>query len=71
MCRIRAYSFGNPENYMDAALFRPPIVQAAIDVLRIDDALRIAESAVKAGVDWLEAGTPLITFAGTEAIGAL
>ena len=56
---------------MRTSLITPPIVQAAIDVLTIDDALRIAESAVKAGVDWLEAGTPLITFAGTAAIGAL
>lgn len=49
----------------------PPIVQGAIDVLTVDDALRIAEAAVKAGVDWLEAGTPLITFAGVRAIGEL
>lgn len=48
-----------------------PVVQVAIDVLNIDDALRIAEAAVKAGADWLEAGTPLITFAGVSAIGAL
>jgi 3-hexulose-6-phosphate synthase/6-phospho-3-hexuloisomerase len=46
-------------------------VQVAIDVLTIDDALRVAEAAVRAGVDWLEAGTPLITFQGTKAIGAL
>jgi 3-hexulose-6-phosphate synthase len=50
---------------------KPPIVQVAIDVLNIDDALQIAEAAVKAGVDWLEAGTPLITFEGVRAIGAL
>jgi 3-hexulose-6-phosphate synthase/6-phospho-3-hexuloisomerase len=50
---------------------RPPVVQAAIDVLTIDEALRIAEAAVRAGVDWLEAGTPLITFTGVKAIGAL
>ncbi|HZO89511.1 MAG TPA: orotidine 5'-phosphate decarboxylase / HUMPS family protein [Chthonomonadaceae bacterium] len=50
---------------------QPPIVQVAIDVLNVDDALRIAEAAVKAGVDWLEAGTPLITFEGVRAIGAL
>jgi 3-hexulose-6-phosphate synthase/6-phospho-3-hexuloisomerase len=49
----------------------PPVVQVAIDVLTIDEALRIAEAAVRAGVDWLEAGTPLITFAGTSCIGAL
>ena len=50
---------------------QPPVVQVAIDVLTIDDALRVAEAAVRAGVDWLEAGTPLITFQGTKAIGAL
>jgi 3-hexulose-6-phosphate synthase len=49
----------------------PPVVQVAIDTLTLDDALRIGEAAVKAGVDWLEAGTPLITFAGVRAIGAL
>lgn len=49
----------------------PPVVQVAIDVQTIDEALQIAEAAASAGVDWLEAGTPLITFAGTKAIGAL
>jgi len=48
-----------------------PIVQVAIDVLDLDSALRIAEAAVDAGVDWLEVGTPLVTFQGTRAIGAL
>jgi 3-hexulose-6-phosphate synthase len=56
---------------VSAIIIKPPIVQVAIDVLRIDQALKIAEAAVKAGVDWLEVGTPLVTFAGTEAIGAL
>src|SRR5437868_11686940 len=50
---------------------RPPVVQVAIDVLDVDRALRVAEAAVRAGVDWLEAGTPLITFEGVRAIGAL
>jgi 3-hexulose-6-phosphate synthase len=48
-----------------------PIVQVAIDVKTVEEALPIAEAAVRAGVDWLEVGTPLITFAGTAAIGAL
>jgi len=48
-----------------------PIVQVAIDVLTIEEALPIAEAAAKAGVDWLEVGTPLITFEGTRAIGAI
>lgn len=56
---------------MEKLQIRPPIVQVAIDVLTVEDALRIAEAAVEAGVDWLEAGTPLITFAGVRAIGEL
>lgn len=56
---------------MAKLVIKPPIVQVAIDVLNIDAALKIAEAAVKAGVDWLEVGTPLVTFAGVEAIGAL
>ena len=50
---------------------KPPVVQVAIDVLNIEEALRIAEAAVRAGVDWLEVGTPLVTFAGTTAVSAL
>jgi len=50
---------------------RPPIVQVAIDVLNVERALRVAEAAVRAGADWLEVGTPLVTFAGVPAIGAL
>src|SRR5256885_17236143 len=56
---------------MQKLIIEPPVVQVAIDVLTIDAALRIAEAAVKAGVDWLEVGTPLVTFAGVSAIGAL
>jgi 3-hexulose-6-phosphate synthase/6-phospho-3-hexuloisomerase len=56
---------------MQKLRIEPPIVQVAIDVLTIDAALRIGEAAVRAGVDWLEVGTPLVTFAGVAAIGAL
>lgn len=48
-----------------------PVVQVAIDALNLDRALRIAAAAVSAGVDWLEVGTPLVTFEGVRAIGAL
>ena len=48
-----------------------PVVQVAIDTLDVEGALRVAEAAVRAGVDWLEAGTPLVTFEGVRAIGAL
>src|SRR3954451_205961 len=50
---------------------RSPVIQIAIDVPDIDAALRLAEIGIKAGVDWLEAGTPLIVRRGADAIGAL
>jgi 3-hexulose-6-phosphate synthase/6-phospho-3-hexuloisomerase len=50
---------------------RPPVIQLAIDLPNIDDALRLAETGVVAGVDWLEAGTPLIVRRGADAIGAI
>jgi 3-hexulose-6-phosphate synthase len=50
---------------------RGPVIQVAIDVLSIERALRVADAAVRAGVDWLEIGTPLVTFEGVRAIGAL
>jgi 3-hexulose-6-phosphate synthase/6-phospho-3-hexuloisomerase len=53
------------------ATIKAPVIQIAIDVGDIDSALRLAELGVKAGVDWLEAGTPLIVRAGANAIGAI
>jgi 3-hexulose-6-phosphate synthase len=37
-----------------------PIVQISLDLIDVDEALSTAEMALRAGVDWLEAGTPLI-----------
>jgi 3-hexulose-6-phosphate synthase len=37
-----------------------PIVQISLDLTDVDEALSTAEMALRAGVDWLEAGTPLI-----------
>jgi 3-hexulose-6-phosphate synthase/6-phospho-3-hexuloisomerase len=48
-----------------------PEVQISIDVTTIEEALDIAEVAVGAGVDWLEAGTPLILGEGMHAVSAL
>jgi 3-hexulose-6-phosphate synthase len=48
-----------------------PIVQLALDYATIDEALRMAEIGVKAGVDILEAGTPLIVSQGVGAVGRL
>lgn len=50
---------------------RPPVIQLAIDLPDVDAALRLAEIGAKAGVDWLEAGTPLIVRRGADAIGAI
>ncbi len=49
----------------------PPIVQVSLDLLSITDALHTAEIAARAGVDWLEAGTPLILAEGLHAVRAL
>jgi 3-hexulose-6-phosphate synthase len=45
-----------------------PIIQISIDVVTLDDALALARGAVNAGVDWLEAGTPLILAEGMRGV---
>ncbi len=37
-----------------------PIVQISLDIIDLEEAMSTAEMAIRAGVDWLEAGTPLI-----------
>jgi 3-keto-L-gulonate-6-phosphate decarboxylase len=46
-----------------------PVVQFALDVRSPEEALALAEMGVRAGVDWLEVGTPLILFSGIPVIG--
>jgi len=48
-----------------------PIVQISLDLTNIDEALETAALAMRAGVDWLEAGTPLILAEGLHGIRAL
>ena len=48
-----------------------PIVQISLDVVKIDEALSTAQMALRAGVDWLEAGTPLIIAEGMHGVRAL
>ena len=48
-----------------------PRVQLSLDLQTLDEALATAEIAVRAGVDWLEAGTPLILGEGLHAVAAL
>lgn len=48
-----------------------PIVQISLDLTNIDEALETAALARRAGVDWLEAGTPLILAEGLHGVKAL
>ena len=48
-----------------------PIVQISLDITDIDEALETAAMAIRAGVDWLEAGTPLILAEGCHGIKRL
>ena len=45
--------------------------QVSLDVQTIAEALELAEGAVRAGIDWIEAGTPLILGEGLHAVEAL
>jgi 3-hexulose-6-phosphate synthase len=48
-----------------------PIVQISLDLTNIDEALETAAMAMRAGVDWLEAGTPLILAEGLYGVRKL
>ena len=48
-----------------------PLIQLALDFSTIEEAIAAAEAGVRAGVDILEAGTPLIVAQGARVIGKL
>ncbi|HMB64687.1 MAG TPA: orotidine 5'-phosphate decarboxylase / HUMPS family protein [Eudoraea sp.] len=48
-----------------------PIVQISLDLTNIDEALETAALALRAGVDWLEAGTPLLLAEGLHGVRKL
>ncbi len=48
-----------------------PVVQISLDLTDIKEALNTATMARRAGVDWLEAGTPLILAEGLHGVRAL
>lgn len=48
-----------------------PVLQVALDLVHGDRALQIAREAVDGGVDWIEAGTPLIKSEGMEIVRKL
>ncbi len=45
-------------------------IQISIDVIDMQEALDLARASVKAGVDWLEVGTPLLLAEGLHAVRA-
>ncbi len=48
-----------------------PILQVALDFINLRRAVNIAKEAVEAGVDWIEAGTPLIKSEGLDSVRVL
>ncbi len=48
-----------------------PIVQISLDLIHLDEALETADMALRAGVDWLEAGTPFILAEGLHGVKKL
>ena len=48
-----------------------PTVQISLDLTSVAEAIETAEMALRAGVDWLEAGTPLILAEGLHGVRAL
>ena len=48
-----------------------PIVQISLDLTTIEEALETAQVAVDAGIDWIEAGTPLLLAEGLDAVAKL
>ncbi len=66
--RLHAYMIASMAS-LDALPF--PIVQISLDLTSLDEALETARVAVDAGVDWLEAGTPLIQAHGLRAVERL
>ena len=48
-----------------------PIVQISLDLTDLDEALATAAMAMRAGVDWLEAGTPFILAEGLHGVRKL
>jgi 3-hexulose-6-phosphate synthase len=56
---------------MDLKSLTHPIVQLSLDLTSMDEAMDTAAVGVEAGVDWLEAGTPLLLAEGLHAVEKL
>ncbi len=56
---------------MNLDTLKYPIVQLSLDLTSLEEALETAAVGVAAGVDWLEAGTPLLLAEGLHAVEGL
>src|SRR5689334_21847880 len=56
---------------MDLDNLKHAIVQLSLDLTSLDEAIETAAVGVEAGVDWLEAGTPLLLAEGLHAVEGL
>jgi 3-hexulose-6-phosphate synthase/6-phospho-3-hexuloisomerase len=52
-------------------MHHPPVIQISLDLIDLNEALDTAALALRAGVDWLEVGTPLIIAEGMRAVREL
>ena len=57
-------------NFMQTTFMRTT-VQLSLDLIVLQDALDTAATALRAGVDWLEIGTPLVIAEGTRGVREL
>src|SRR4051812_12821014 len=69
--RRAQYGLSCSSHRLATITMHPPIVQLSLDLTSLEDALETAAVGVAAGVDWLEAGTPLILAHGAAAVQAL
>lgn len=61
----------NGADFMNLQKLDHSVVQLSLDLTNIDEALETAAIGVDAGVDWLEAGTPLLLGEGLHAVEKL
>ena len=68
LCHVQ-YSTWWPKRSLGEAM--QPVVQISLDLTNIQEAIETAHLAIRAGVDWLEAGTPLILAEGLHGVRTL
>jgi 3-keto-L-gulonate-6-phosphate decarboxylase len=57
------------EPIIDRSAADGPVIQLSIDVIDLPSAIEVGKMGLRAGVDWLEFGTPLIAWVGINSFG--